>query len=89
MKAIRGASGKPAPVQAGGSFGGTMKAAEESQPENATRLDVVWGVSAIAKVIGLTERQTSYLLKAGRLPGKKKGRHWISSVSALREELTI
>lgn len=59
---------------------------QECQPAS---IDVIWGVSAIAKVVGLSERKTSYLLQTGKLPGKKKGRHWISTVSALREDLSI
>jgi hypothetical protein len=52
-------------------------------------VDVIWGVAAIANVVGLNERQTSYLLQTGKLPGKKKGKHWISTISALKADLTV
>ncbi len=51
--------------------------------------DLVWGVKAISETIGLTERQTLYLLETGRLPAKKVGRRWYSSISSLRKHFTI
>lgn len=44
----------------------------------AVPLDLVWGVTEIAKLIGRTERQTNHLLAAGKLPGKKVGGRWVA-----------
>lgn len=47
--------------------------------ENTTaRLDLIWGVEAIAELIGRTPRQTFHMLKTGRLPGKKVGGRWVA-----------
>jgi hypothetical protein len=42
-------------------------------------LDLVWGIEAIAKLIGRTERQTYYLLSTGKLPAKQVGERWVAS----------
>jgi len=47
------------------------------------KLDLIWGVGAIAKVIGRTERQTFHLLATGTLPGKKVGGRWVARHSEL------
>jgi hypothetical protein len=47
-------------------------------PDQTNQLDLVWEVSAIARVIGRTERQTFRLLETGQLPGKKVGGRWVS-----------
>ena len=44
-----------------------------------TKLDLVWEVAEIAKIIGRTERQTFHMLNAGKLPGKKVGGRWVAS----------
>jgi len=54
--------------------------ANEPQPQH----QVVWGASAIGKVVGLSRPQTFRMLEAGLLPGKKFGRLWQSTVEALR-----
>lgn len=46
-------------------------------------LDLVWGLAAIAKIIGRTERQTHYMLQTGRLPAKQIGIRWVAKRSAL------
>lgn len=46
-------------------------------------LDLIWEVSAIAKVIGRTERQTFRLLETGQIPGKKVGGRWVATRSDL------
>ncbi len=48
-------------------------------------LDLIWGVEAIAKVIGRTTRQTFHMLKTGTLPGKKVGERWVVQRSRLYE----
>lgn len=47
------------------------------------KLDLIWGVSAIAKVIGRTDRQTFRLVEAGELPAKKVGGRWVAERSKL------
>lgn len=44
----------------------------------AKQMDLVWEVSAIAKLIGRTERQTFHLLSGGQLPAKKVGGRWVA-----------
>jgi hypothetical protein len=41
--------------------------------------DIIWEVSAIAKAIGRTERQTNHLLAKGKLPARKVGGRWVAS----------
>jgi hypothetical protein len=45
--------------------------------EQTEYLDLVWGVGAIAKLIGRTERATFHMLATGQLPGKKIGGRWV------------
>jgi hypothetical protein len=40
-------------------------------------LDLIWGVSAIARVIGRTDRQTFHLISTGELPARKIGNRWV------------
>lgn len=42
-----------------------------------SKLDLIWGVSLIAKEIGLSERQTFHLVASGKLPAKKVGGRWV------------
>ncbi|MBA3448139.1 MAG: DNA-binding protein [Pseudaminobacter sp.] len=46
-------------------------------------LDLVWGLEAIAKLIGRTVRQTHYMLSTGKLPAKQVGERWVASRSKL------
>jgi hypothetical protein len=39
----------------------------------------IWGVEAIARVIGRSPRQTLHLLSTGSLPGKSIGRRWMTT----------
>ncbi|TBG20636.1 DNA-binding protein [Rhizobium johnstonii] len=41
--------------------------------------DLVWGISAIARVIGRTDRQTYHMLDTGALPAKRVGGRWVAS----------
>lgn len=41
-------------------------------------IDLVWGVEAIAALIGRTRRQTFHMLASGSLPGKKVGGRWVA-----------
>jgi hypothetical protein len=49
---------------------------------------VLWGAAAIAEELGLTRRQTFYLLESGELPGRKIGRQWAVEKSVLRQFFT-
>ncbi|WP_287053754.1 DNA-binding protein [Mesorhizobium sp.] len=48
-----------------------------------TRLGLVWGCQAIAKVIERTPRQTFNMLEKGELPAKKVGGRWVARRQAL------
>ena len=48
-------------------------------------LGVIWGVKAIAEVIGCTPRQTYHKLEIGALPAKKVGGRWCASRKKLKE----
>lgn len=52
--------------------------------KDGDKLDLIWGVKAIAAELGIPERRAFYLVENGRLPAKKEGRLWVSSRSALR-----
>jgi hypothetical protein len=47
--------------------------------ENEGTPDLVWGASAIAKVIGRSERSTFHLLSNELLPAKRVGGRWCAS----------
>lgn len=51
----------------------------DQQGETGPGLDLLWGASEIAKVIGRTRRQTFGLLEAGHLPAQKCGGRWVAS----------
>lgn len=51
--------------------------------EKETKLDLVWEVSEIAKLIGRSDRQTFHLLSSGQLPAKKVGGRWVAERSKL------
>lgn len=40
-------------------------------------LDLLWGVSAIARVINRTDRQTFHMCQTGELPVRKVGGRWV------------
>jgi hypothetical protein len=46
--------------------------------ETESPLDLLWEVSAIAKAIGRTERQTFGMLEKGLLPARKVGGRWVA-----------
>ena len=49
------------------------------------KLDLIWGVSAIAKIIGRTDRQAFGMLEKGLLPAKKVGGRWVVERSKLAD----
>jgi hypothetical protein len=50
-----------------------------------SKLDLIWGVAAIADEIGLTERQAGYLIRNGNLPAKRIGPRYFIRRSELIE----
>lgn len=50
---------------------------------NQTKIDLVWEVASIARVIGRSPRQTVYMLSCGELPAKKVGGRWVAERGAL------
>ncbi|WP_081744043.1 hypothetical protein [Ensifer aridi] len=49
-------------------------------------LDLIWGVSEIAKTIGRTERQTYHMIQSGNLPVVKQvGERYVASRQKLFE----
>ncbi len=55
----------------------------------ATNPDLLDGVKAISAASGFSERQVFYMLEKGHLPGKKLGRRWISSRTAICDALAV
>jgi hypothetical protein len=58
--------------------------------------DTIWGAERIGREAGIVDengevdlRKVFYQLETGNLPGKKVGRLWISSVTAIRAALEI
>ncbi|ORE94053.1 hypothetical protein ATO13_08266 [Stappia sp. 22II-S9-Z10] len=58
----------------------------ETHAENEVETPV-WGVKAIAEVIGLSERATYVLVAEGKLPVKRLGRRHCAYPSALHAAL--
>lgn len=46
-------------------------------------LDLVWGVSAIARIIGRTDRQTFHMISKEEIPARKVGGRWVIERSKL------
>ena len=57
---------------------------EEPEP-----LDLLWGVDAIAKVIGRTYRQTYHMIRTGHLPAKQVGGRWVVSRAELEAFFSV
>ena len=51
--------------------------------ETDEALDLVWGIKAIARMIGRTERQTYAMCDAGHLPARRVGQRWVAKREAL------
>ncbi|WP_109578433.1 helix-turn-helix domain-containing protein [Aminobacter sp. AP02] len=45
--------------------------------QEPTKLDLVWGIQAIADLIGRTLRQTYHMLRSGHLRAKQLGNRWV------------
>lgn len=50
-----------------------------------SELNLVWGGSAIAALIGRSRRQTFHMLNEGQLPAKKIGERWVADRKKLEE----
>jgi hypothetical protein len=57
---------------------------EQGGHDIAHRLDLLWGVDAIAKELGLTRRQAYHQLESGRLPARKQSGKWCASRRGLQ-----
>ncbi|MBC6714713.1 DNA-binding protein [Aurantimonas sp. DM33-3] len=51
-------------------------------------IDLVWGIAAIAKMIGRNERQTYDMLASGHLPAKQVGTRWVAERGKLTSFFT-
>ena len=47
------------------------------------KIDLVWEVSEIARLIGRSERATFHMLGKGELPARKVGGRWVAERSKL------
>ncbi len=54
-----------------------------------TSPELIWGASAIARVIGRTDRQTFHMLDKGILPAKRVGNRWVAERGALMRFFTM
>jgi hypothetical protein len=54
---------------------------------SSDQLDTLVGAQAIADYANLDVRQAFYLLQRGELPGRKLGKLWISTKSAIRRRI--
>lgn len=52
--------------------------------EQAENIDLVWGATEIAKVIGRSARSTFHMLERGDLPARKVGSRWVADRSRLK-----
>jgi len=46
-------------------------------------LELIWGINAIARLIGRTDRQVFHMVSTGQLPAKKVGGRWVAERSKL------
>lgn len=46
-------------------------------------LQLIWGINAIARLIGRTDRQVFHMVNTGQLPVKKVGGRWVAERSKL------
>ncbi len=51
--------------------------------------DLLWGVPAIARHVGLTERQARYKIDCGALPAGKSGGKFVASKRRLAEYFSL
>ncbi|MBX3572445.1 MAG: DNA-binding protein [Mesorhizobium sp.] len=51
--------------------------------ERKANIELVWGCSEIARIIGRSARATFHMLEKGELPAKKVGGRWVAEHSKL------
>ncbi|MBT1155756.1 DNA-binding protein [Aminobacter anthyllidis] len=51
--------------------------------ERNSNIELVWGATAIAELIGRSARATFHMLEKGELPAKKVGGRWVAERGAL------
>lgn len=51
--------------------------------------DLLPGVKAIAQHIGEPEKRVFYMLEKGQIPGRRVGRRWYSTRSALAKAFSV
>lgn len=51
--------------------------------QDGPKLDLLWEVEEIAKLIGRTPRQTNHMLAKGEIPAKKVGGRWVAERNRL------
>lgn len=51
--------------------------------QSEERIDLIWGISAIARFIGRNDRQTYDMLVSGHLPARQIGTRWVAKREAL------
>jgi hypothetical protein len=61
-----------------------MSKGETSLDDESLGSDLIWGVSALAKEIGKTERQTYHLVETRQIPAGKTGGFIVASRRRLR-----
>lgn len=52
-------------------------------PEAESKIDLIWGINAIARMIGRTDRQAFHMVNTGQIPAKKVGGRWVAERSKL------
>lgn len=58
------------------------------KPAESGALDLIWGATDIAKLIGRSARATFDMLEKGELPAKKVNGRWVASRQKLAEFFT-
>lgn len=49
----------------------------------AKEMELIWGINAIARLIGRTDRQVFHMVSTGQIPAKKVGGRWVTERSKL------
>ncbi|QYM73907.1 DNA-binding protein [Pseudochrobactrum sp. Wa41.01b-1] len=52
-------------------------------PNEESTIELIWGINAIARLIGRTDRQAFHMVSTGQLPAKKVGGRWVAERSKL------
>ncbi len=64
-----------------------MQDTQNTQDKHDDDDTLLWGAKAIGQEINRTERDTLYLLAAGKLDAKKCGALWVSTPRKLRQSV--